>query len=141
MILKPLDTKEEFEWMQAKTWIELCESTRGIVAIDDKGIAGCVVMDKWTDSSCQAHIAIRNPLCIRHGLITAACEYVFITNNRKTMFGLVPDTNKKAERFDKHIGFEEVTRIPDAFNNGVGYIVMRMDRDKCRWLPAMKEAA
>jgi hypothetical protein len=49
------------------------------------------------------------------------------------MFGLVPDNNEKALKLDKHIGFHEVARVPDAICDGVGYIVMRLDKENCRW--------
>jgi hypothetical protein len=54
----------------------------------------------------------------------------------------VPSNNEKALKLDRHIGFKEVARIPNAVAEGVDYIVMCMEKSECRWLPEeLREAA
>ena len=91
-------------------------------------------MDNWTKSSCQVHIAIDNPFCIKAGFLSEAARHIHIACNRKYIFGLVPANNVKAYLFDLKIGFKEVARIPDAFAEGVDYIIVRMSKEENPWL-------
>lgn len=143
MKFKPMDLKEEWHWFKARTHVILCEDTQGIVAVNEQGgIAGIVVFDTWTPTSVNVHMAIDNPLCIRHGIFTEVSIHAYIRNGKKRLFGLVPSNNEKALRLDRKIGFTEVARVPDALDDGVDYIVMRLDKEDCRWLPEeFREAA
>ena len=121
----------------------LCEDTQGIVAYDEAGaIQAISAFDSFTVDACSVHLAIDNPIVLRHGFLTELAYHIFVTCNRKRIFGLVPSNNKKARKLDEHIGFKEVARIPDAVREGVDYIVYRMDKEACRWLPQeLREAA
>jgi hypothetical protein len=55
------------------------------------------------------------------------------------MFGLVPDNNARAVALDKRIGFTEVARVPHAVSEDVGYIIMVLHKDDCRWRSSIKE--
>ena len=138
---KPLTKQAEWEWVKKRAKPTQVQDSQGIVAYDDKtyAILGVVVMDNWTDSSCQAHIAIDNPFCIKAGLLTEVSKHVHIICNRKYIFGLVPASNTKAHKFDVKIGFKEVARIPDAYSEGVDYIVLRMDKKNNPWLLKLEE--
>jgi hypothetical protein len=91
-------------------------------------------MDSWTKAGPQCHIAIDNPMCIRAGLLHRAFYYIHIFRNRPYAFGLVPSNHAKALKFDKKIGFEEVARVPDGYDDGVDYIVLRIKRENNRWI-------
>ena len=70
------------------------------------------------------------------------CYYVFVTCGKEQMIGVVPATNEKALKFDKHIGFKEVVRIPDGFDHGVDYVVMTYLKSECKYIPQeLREAA
>ena len=57
------------------------------------------------------------------------------------MFASVLDTNEKSLSFIEKIGGWEVTRIPDGYAKGVDFVIMRMDREGCRWLNKQEAAA
>ena len=141
MDIKPLTTGHEWSWFKSRTHTILCEDMRGLVAYEKDLIVRACVADSFTVDGCNAHIAIDNPLVIRNGILSEFADKVFNEWGRKRIFGLVPDNNKKALDFDLHIGFKEVARVPDAVKEGVGYIVLRMDREDCRWLKNVREAA
>jgi len=134
---KPLTSQDEWNWVFERAQPLQCKDSQGIVAYDDttNKIAGVVVMDSWTESGCQSHFAIDNPICIRAGLFREVAYHIHITSGRKYIFGLVPANNKKAYKFDLKMGFKEVARVPDGFAEGVDYIVIRMSREENRWLP------
>tara|TARA_R110000787_G_scaffold3980_3_gene15521 strand:- start:3166 stop:3609 length:444 start_codon:yes stop_codon:yes gene_type:complete len=143
---KPLTDQAEWDWMAKRASPMRVEDSQGLVAYNEATgvISGIVVMDSWTKSGCQAHIAIDNPMCIRAGLLREAFFHIHVTCDRKYVFGTVPAGNKKAYDFDLKMGFEEVARIPDGYAEGVDYIIIRMSRENNPWLPKrieQKEAA
>ena len=141
---KPLTEQEEWDVFKDKTHTIRCEDTQGIVAVDEEGnIQGMLVADSFSHDSCNVHMFVDNPLLLRHGFLHEIARHLFITCGRNHIFGLVPSNNKKALRFDKHIGFKEVARIPDGVGTGTDYVVLRMDKAECPWLyrEAKEEAA
>ena len=138
----PMTTQEQWLWFKERTHVILCEDTQGIVAMDQQGdILAILVADSFSPDSCNVHMAVDNPMVIRHGFLNEVARHLFITCGRNHIFGLVPSNNKKALKFDKHIGFEEVARIPDGVGSGTDYVVLRMDKETCPWLDQKKEAA
>ena len=131
----PLRLPHEWEWVRQRTHVIACEDSQGIVVYDNNGIAAVAVLDSFTVDGCCVHLAIDNPLAIRHGLFSEVARHAFHACGRKRVFGLVPSNNEKALKLDRHIGFTEVARIPNAVAEGVDYIVMCMEKSECRWLP------
>jgi len=144
---KPLTEQAEWDWIIKRAQPMRVLDTQGIVAYEDTTgeIAGIVVMDSWTPSGCQTHFAIDNPIAIRRGLFAQVALHIHVTCGRRYIFGLIPANNEAAHKFDLKMGFEEVARIPEGYDNGVDYIVVRLARENNRWLPKefreQKEAA
>lgn len=125
----------EWEWFKTRTHVIKCEDSMGLCVYDDnKRLQAMCVADSFTDESCNVHFAIDNPMVLRHGFFEEIAEQCFNRMGCKRIWGLVPSNNPKALKLDKHIGFTEVTRIPDAIRDGVDYIVMRLNKEDCRWL-------
>jgi RimJ/RimL family protein N-acetyltransferase len=144
MKFKPLTELYEWAWFQKLARPVRCEDSQGIVAYNDAGkIVAMAVFDGFTVDSCTAHVGITNPLVIRAGFLNEVFDHLFNTCDLKRVFGLVPSNNTKALKFDLKIGFTEVARIPDGFETGVDYAVVRLDKEDCRWIehPVQKEMA
>ena len=138
----PMLTTDEWDWMKGKTHLIACSDSEGLVAYDDKDtIVACCVADSFTVDACSVHIAIDNPTVIRDGFLNEIARHLFLYKDRKRIFGLIPSNNDKALKFDLHIGFEEVARVPNAIQEGIDYIVVCMERDTCRWLEEVREVA
>jgi RimJ/RimL family protein N-acetyltransferase len=137
--IKPITDEIEALWARMRTRAKVCEDTEGLVAYDDKKIVACAVFDSFTVDACNVHWCIANPFVLRHGFITAICDYAFHERGRERIFGLVPSDNPKALKLDTHIGMHEVARIPDAYAKGIDYIILRMDKSECRWLSDIPE--
>ena len=133
MKFRMIESDEDWTWFVTRTHVIRCEDTQGIVAYDDDGIRAMCVADSFSVDSCNVHFAVDSVWAIRAGLFTVFADWVYDHLGRKRMFGLVPDNNEAAIKLDKHIGFHEVARVPDAVEDGVGYIVMRLDKEDCRW--------
>lgn len=130
---KPMEGTYEWEWFKRRTSVLLCEDTVGITAYSDKGVEAICVFDSFSATACNVHFAIENPLVIRAGFFREIADFAYTARGRTRMFGLVPDNNERALRLDKKIGFTEIARIPHAISEDVGYVVMELHRDDCRW--------
>jgi|TARA_R110001606_G_scaffold186476_2_gene334014 hypothetical protein len=141
---KQIDTPLEKMWAKNRTRAIICEDTQGIIAYDNQKFAACALFDSFTVESCNVHLAIINPFVLRHGFLNAVCDHVFDVCKRERIFGLVPSDNRKALKFNKHIGMTEMHTIKDAIKKDVHYVVMQMNKKDCVWRsnPATnKEAA
>ena len=130
-----MSTEGEFQWFQQSTRVIRCEDSLGLMAYREPfqpPVAGAV-FDSFSVDSCNVHLAVLDPWVLRHGFLTLIADYAYDYLNRARMFGLVPENNQKALKLNTHIGFKRIAHIPDAVDTGVGYVVMRLDREDCRW--------
>ena len=135
-------TDEEWAWMNERAFPIRDEYSVGIVAYDkNEKICAAFVADSFTIDSCGVHLAIGNPACIRRGFLNECLHFIFVTRGRKRAFGIVPSNNLKAIRFNEHIGFREVARLPDGYATGIDYVYMRMDADNNRWVNLQQQEA
>lgn len=130
-----MDCPSEFMWFKERTHVIRCEDTQGIVAMRGHDILAVCVFDSFTVDGCSVHFAIENPMVIRRGFFSEIAYHAYVVCGRKRMFGLVPDNNERALKLDKNIGFKEIARVPNAISEGVGYIVMELLKEDCRFLP------
>ena len=94
----------------------------GIVAYHDDVIMGAVGLDSWTPTSCMAHWWIRHPRCIMP-LWREVCGYLAQYGRRKIV-GWTPGDNVRALRMIfNRLGFIEVARIKDAWDDGVDIVI------------------
>ena len=131
----PLTDAADWIWIKARTQVIAMEDSQGLVVYNDDGsIAAGAVFDSFSPDGCMVHWAVDNPWVLRHGFLQEIARHLFVTCKRERIFGLVPSNNKKAIKFDLHVGMREVARIPHALGEGVDYIVMTMTKAECRWL-------
>jgi hypothetical protein len=116
--------EQSWLWFKEQTNVIRCEDTAGIVAYDERGIQGVCVADHFGVDSCNVHFCIPNPMSIRAGLFALFAEYLGKARGMTRLFGFVPENQPKSLQLTKHIGFKEVSRIPDVLNTGEGYVVM-----------------
>lgn len=135
-------TEEHWAWIHRMAQPILCADSCGIMAVRETGeIVAASVFDSFTASSANIHMMVDYPMVLRHGWLEAVAHEVFIKRNRKRIFGLTPTNNAKAIKFNKHIGMKKIAEIEDAFDDGIGYVVTRMDRETSPWLAQLREAA
>lgn len=95
-------------------------------------VAG-VVVDNWNGASAQMHVAIDKKL--NRESLFACFDYVFRHLNLNVVIGMVASSNEKALRFDKNLGFKEITRIPKGHPKG-DLVILTMSKEDCRYLEA-----
>jgi len=130
----------DIPWLKEHVKCVLCEDTKGIVAERDGVIVAMYVLDSWSHNSVQCHHAVLDPLAFKHGIHIEVVRYVFGVCGRKLIIGLTPANNAKAVRIAKHLGFTEHTRIPDAYDVGVDYIIFRMTAEECPYYEESRHA-
>ena len=98
---------------------------------DGELIAG-VMVDAWNGASACMHVAGDGNWLNREFLF-ACFDYVFNQLGLNVVIGVVPGDNDKALRFDKHLGFREVARIPEGHPRG-DLVILTMRKEECRFL-------
>ena len=133
----------DWGWINQQVGIKQCEDTNGIMAIDsDKNATvGACVMDNWTANSVQCHFMLTDPLILKHQFLECCFDFMFNTCDVNKIYGLVPANNEKAVKFNTHLGFTIKSRLEEAFEDGVDYLLMELKREDCLHLPATEKAA
>ncbi len=122
-------------------FVGMAEGQKGIVCETDEGVPTAIcIMEKWTKNSVWVHLAVTHPAALRTFLHEVA-YYIFVTCRRKTIFGSVPSDNHKALKLNRHLGYEVYQVIPDYYEDGVDCVVVRMDKEDCRFLIKAEEKA
>ena len=117
-------------WFMERNPISATSGIKGIVALDDNSkIHGMIVMDTWTENSCQVHIAIDTPMVFRCGLLEESFDYIFDFCGRGIVYGITPANDKRALKFNQHAGFVEVARLKDAHEEGVDLIIQEVRKE------------
>lgn len=104
-----------------------------ILHSDCQQIAG-VLFNEFNGASIQMHVAAEpGAKWLNRAYLGICFGYAFRQCKVNKVLGYVGSQNLVAQRFDKHLGFKEETRIPDAHPDGE-LIIYSMTRDECRWL-------
>lgn len=128
----PMTEEADWRWFQAYVKIPLAQDARGIIAFL-KGVpaAGCVLQN-WLPTSVEIHHVLANPMALRHGWLETLAE-ASLGESRLTVYSLVSEGREKAIKFDKHIGFKEVGRIPNGDTEGVDLVVLAVERHEFKY--------
>ncbi len=119
--------------------LEYTDKTQGVIAEDEHGLMAAVILQSWTPNMCSLHAWIPRPIALRHGFIEEVFGYVFNTCGLGLVLAAVPANNRKAQRFNRHVGFEHTATITDGYKPGVDMQVWQMRREDCRWLGEQNE--
>ena len=124
-----------WEWLKTKVPILQVEDSCGVAALDSSGqyVAACV-MDNWTNNSVMCTFAIESPSALKEGFLRLCCSFIFEEQGRKTIYAQIADNNKKSLKFVRHMGFIELFRLPDYFEDGVGSVILSLTKDNCKYL-------
>lgn len=121
------------EWVCERTggtWSPADAFALGLLR-DGKLVAG-VIYDHYNHASVAMHVAGEGKWFDRE-YARKCFDYAFNGLGVRKILGFVPEGNRKARRFDEHLGFTEETRISNATRDG-DLIIYSMTKDKCRWL-------
>ena len=96
-------------------------------------LIGVVAYNGFCGKVCQMHVAgVGN--WVSREFIHAAFDYPFRQLQLNAIFAPVEGTNERALRFEKHMGFREVYRLPSGWDVGVDLVFLEMRLEDCKWL-------
>lgn len=139
---RKFDGAADWAWCNQQVGIVQCADTNGIMAVDkntDK-IVGACIMDNWTRNSVQCHFMVTSPLVLRHSFLECCFDFMFNTCGVNRVYGLVPANNEKAVKLNTHMGFTINSRLDEAFEPGVDYLIMELRRENCAFLQSAEAA-
>jgi RimJ/RimL family protein N-acetyltransferase len=110
------------------------EADVSIVRVLDDDLMGGVIFNNFTGESIGIHSAAFRPRWISRNLLWMTFHYPFEQLGVNRIFGVVPADNADAFRFNDNLGFKTVATIDGVYKNGVGAVVMCMERNECRFL-------
>jgi len=93
-----------------------------------------VGFDGFVGKCCQMHVVNLSGSPTPRKYLWACFDYPFNQAGMEFVTGIVNSNNKEAMRFDKHLGFTELARLPGAHDEGGDLVVMKMHKSECRWL-------
>jgi hypothetical protein len=84
---------------------------------------------------CQMHLAMEpgheySPKI----MLKSVFEATFGEYGREQVLGIVNSLNGKAMRYDTHLGFEEVLRLPGMHDDGGDVVVLSLKKENCKYL-------
>lgn len=91
--------------------------------VDGELTAG-FVFENFNGVNAMVHVAITTPHRALFELVEHGRKYAFEHCKLKRLTGLVEETNQKALKFDKHLGFVEEGRLKNAGQHGEDVIVL-----------------
>lgn len=128
-------SKGNWPWVKANTNLALSELTRGIVATDATGeYVACAIFENWLPNSVTMHLRIDNPMVLRRGFFEEIAKYVFDDCGKGVLLALYSAENREAINLGLRSGFTEVSRIPDAWREGIDMVVHKMTKGDCTHL-------
>ena len=101
--------------------------------LNDELIAGVVIDGYVSGARCSMHCAGTGKTWLNREFLFVCFDYAFRQLGCRVIVNPVDADNLDSLRFTKHIGFEEIARIP----NGSGdcdLVLLAMQRMRCRWL-------
>lgn len=95
-------------------------------------IAGVVYTD-FNGANVNMHLAAHGSSWLTREFLWICFDYPFNQLGCRRVTGIVPASNERAMKFDKHLGFELEATLKDAAPDGDVHLLC-MRRDQCRWL-------
>lgn len=119
--------------------VQPCGDQQAIFWIGDDGqIEWVVGYTGFIGKTCQMHMVNFKGGWTPRKLLWAAFDYPFNQLGLSSVLGVVNSNNEKAMRYDRHLGFQEVLRFPEAHDNGGDLVLFKMDKAQCRWIKEKK---
>src|SRR5262245_28090330 len=108
--------------LQVLAWVK--EATDGPGPAQLKIVVG---LNGWLGHVCQMHVAFAPGWTYSPRImLQTVFKHAFDTNKRKLVLGIVNSKNEAALRYDLHLGFKELWRIPEMHDDDGDIIVLGM---------------
>lgn len=100
----------------------------------DKGEIKMVVgFNGFLGRVCQMHVAMEPGFHFTPKAMLREC-FAFAFENCDRVIGVVNSNNEAAMKYDLHLGFKELYRMPELHDDGGDIVILGMDQKDCKWL-------
>jgi RimJ/RimL family protein N-acetyltransferase len=120
------------QWVYEETHATLSPRAQAIGQLKDGELIAAVAYDEYTTNNILAHIRIDGKPT--RDFWHAIFHYPFEELGCKRITGIVEESNDKAVKLNKHLGFVEEARLKEAAHDGKDMVIMVMWKKDCRML-------
>ena len=117
------------EWVAAQTGGQFRSDAVAIGLEKNGEVVAGAIFDSFNGASVVAHVAAQS---VNREWLHAIHWYAFEQLRVNCVIGIVSSDNAKALRFDKHLGFREVTRIPNACPDA-DMVILTLNKEDARY--------
>lgn len=133
------DARPLIAWAERILGISFFSDARAIGWGRPDAIRAVAVYERWSGNDCCVHLASDGgPGWLSRQFLAAGFAYPFEVAGLRRITGLVPASNERALRLNRHFGYREEGRLRHAADDGGDIIIMGMLREECRFI---REAA
>jgi len=141
VIVVPKDQKEYqamVAFLQAYALVQPTADMQCIGWVTENRLRLCVGFNAFLGKTCQIHVAMEPGYEFTpKEMLEAVFSHAFVTLKRHLLLGIVNSNNRRAMRYDRHLGFKEVTRLKGMHDDAGDVVVFSMTQEDCRYLPSV----
>lgn len=133
---RAFDGPSDWGWICQKVAMIRCQDTSGITVVDTETntTVAMFVTDHWMPNSVQIHVAIGEHEVMRvhhEQMINEVFDYIFNVRDKRFIYAWMVSSNKEAKSFAERLGFTEMARLPEAYDDENDFLMMGVDREDC----------
>ena len=122
-------------FVQRKTGVQLAAGAVGIGWLRHGRLVAGAIYEGYNGKNIWVHLAGDDGgHWLAKPFLRAGFAYPFLVCGVQRLWGRVDESNEEARRFDEHIGFRLVTRLPGASYDGGDTLIYCMAREECRYV-------
>jgi RimJ/RimL family protein N-acetyltransferase len=122
-------------WIEQRLGHKLREDAKAIGVMRDGRLVAVIAYDTFSLCDCNMHVASDDSgRWLDRSVLLHAFAYPFIQLRLRRVTALVPASNHKALKLDRHLGFVDEGYHPRSMPND-DTVTLGMLREHCRWIP------
>lgn len=110
------------------------KGVKALGVVKDGALVAGVTYERWNGVHVEVSIAIDDPNWATRDTMFLLFAYPFIRLGCEAITVLVPSSNVKSINLATKMGFEPEALVKYAAFDGSSLVVMKMFKDKCRWI-------
>lgn len=127
--------REVAEWVAARVpYYKPDGDTTGLGLVHDGRLVGGAVYDNWNGVNVSSTFALDEKVALRRDTLFMLFNYPFGQLGCRTITNLVASSNVPSLNLTTKLGFEPEAIVRFAAHDGSDMIVLKMWKERCRWL-------
>jgi hypothetical protein len=114
--------------------LQVTDDFQALGVVRDGHLIAVVAFNTFCGRTCSMHVAGDGGHWVNRELLKASFAYPFKQLDLVSVLSPVAADNERGLKFEKHLGFEEVLRVPEGWAHGVDLVLLELQRARCRWI-------